>query len=356
MPRRVPRVFAIDLFCGAGGLSNGLQDAGIPVLAGIDVDEQCRFPFETNIGSPFLNMDVRDVDAEHLNSLWEGSEVRLLAGCAPCTPFSPYRRGTDTSSEEKWPLLDDFGRLVAETEPDLITMENVPRIASAAVFLRFVEQLRGAGYHVAHGTCSCLDFGLAQMRRRLVLVASKLSAVTVPRGDDRPRRTVRNEIGELPTLKAGEVDPEDSLHRSRSLSKINLRRMRASRPGGNWHDWPAELRAPCHRRATGATFRNVYARMEWDEPAPTITTMAYNFGTGRFGHPEQNRALTLREAAMLQGFCRDYQFVRQGSPVRFNRLGTLIGNAVPPPLGQAIGRALLAHVEEVAGPQETRRG
>jgi DNA (cytosine-5)-methyltransferase 1 len=344
MPDAEPRIVAIDLFCGAGGLAFGLQQAGIPVIAGVDVDHECKFAFETNIAAPFLEMDVRDVGSGHLSSLWGDAGVRLLAGCAPCTPFSPYRRGVDTTREEKWPLLDEFARLVGETEPDLVTMENVPRIQSATVFLRFVERLRSLGYQAAYGTCSCLDFGLAQTRRRLVLLASRLGEIGLPRGGGGGRRTVRQEIGGLPALASGAVDPQDDLHRARSLSETNLRRIRASKPGGTWKDWPPELRAPCHRRATGASFRNVYARMEWDEPSPTITTMPFNFGTGRFGHPDQDRALTLREAAMLQGFPRDYRFVREGAPVRFSRMGALIGNAVPPPLGRAIGELVLEHV------------
>lgn len=125
-----------------------------------------------------------------------------------------------------------------------------------------------------------------------------------------------------------------------------MSRIKASTPGGTWKDWPEGLRAPCHRRETGATFRNVYARMEWDKPSPTITTLAHNFGTGRFGHPEQDRALSLREAALRQGFPREYGFVRNGERVLFDRIGRLIGNAVPPPLGRAVGEAIIDHVTD----------
>src|SRR5690606_35410329 len=124
-----------------------------------------------------------------------------------------------------------------------------------------------------------------------------------------------------------------------------LARLRASKPGGSWRDWPEELRAACHRRSTGSTFKSVYARMEWDEPSPTITTQAFNFGTGRFGHPEQDRAKSLREAAILQGFTKKYNFVWKGSEAKFITLGRLIGNAVPPPLGKAIGKKLMDHVK-----------
>jgi DNA (cytosine-5)-methyltransferase 1 len=342
-----PDIAAIDLFCGAGGLSHGLNQAGIAVVAGIDIDSDCRYPFEANIGGTFVERDIREVEGADLDALWGVGTVRLLAGCAPCQPFSPYRRGKDTSDEDHWPLLSEFGRLVAETNPDLVTMENVPRIRSAAVFLTFVEDLRALRYEVDWRSCNGPDYGLAQSRRRLVLVASRHGPIRVPHGARKGRapRTVKKAIGHLPAITAGGVDPADALHRSRALSPLNLKRIRASKPGGTWESWPEELRAACHRRATGATFRNVYARMEWEQPAPTITTYAYNFGTGRFGHPEQDRPISLREAAMLQGFPRTYRFVGPKDPVRFNALGRLIGNAVPPPIGHAIGRALLKHIE-----------
>jgi DNA (cytosine-5)-methyltransferase 1 len=339
-------VSAVDLFCGAGGLSHGLQQAGIPVVAGIDVDGTCAFPFESNIEAGFLELDVRDVTATQLERLWHPGSTRLLAGCAPCQPFSPYRRGADTSHEEQWPLLAEFGRLVSEARPEIVTMENVPRIGGAPVFTEFVRGLRDEEYHVTWRSCNSLDYGLPQGRRRLVLLASRLGPLEIPDGDLRGKqcRTVRDTISNLPKLGAGEADPDDPLHRSRTLSDTNLRRIRASTPGGTWEDWPEELRSPCHRKSSGASFRNVYARMEWDKPSPTITTLAHNFGTGRFGHPDQDRPITLREAAMLQGFPATYQFVRRGAPVHFSSLGRLIGNAVPPPIAEAVGRAIVDHI------------
>lgn len=343
-------VSAVDLFCGAGGLSHGLREAGVSVAAGIDLDPSCAYPFEANIEAGFLERDVRDVTAGQLDRLWHPGAVRLLAGCAPCQPFSPYRRGVDTSSEKQWPLLAEFGRLTGETLPEIVTMENVPRIGGARVFTEFVDGLRTCGYHVAWRNCNGLDFGLPQGRRRLVLLASRLGPIDVPAGPLRgsPNRTVRDAIAGLPRLSAGEANPDDPLHRSRALTAINLKRIRASTPGGTWEQWPEELRAPCHRKASGASFRNVYGRMEWDKPAPTITTLAHNFGTGRFGHPEQDRPISLREAAMLQGFPAAYRFVREGANTHFSHLGRLIGNAVPPPIAAAVGQVIRDHVSEHA--------
>ena len=343
----VGAVTAIDLFCGAGGLSYGLQKAGISVVAGMDLDPACEYPFEANVDAPFLLRDVCELTADHLTALWGDAETRALVGCAPCRPFSPYRRGTDTSHEKDWPLLSEFGRLVRETRPELVTMENVPRMGSSEVFRTFLKHLSETGYHIAWGSCRCVEYGLAQTRRRLVLLASLLGPVAIPSGTFQGEpRTVKDEIGDLPAIAAGETSLADPLHKSRSLSDLNLKRIRASIPGGTWEWWPEELRAECHRRPGGATFRNVYARMEWGKPAPTITTLAHNFGTGRFGHPEQDRPISLREAAMLQGFPRDYKFVRPEDPVAFQGLGRLIGNAVPPPLAEAVGHALMTHVSK----------
>ncbi len=351
MSRGAPKIAAIDLFCGAGGLSYGLEQAGISVVAGVDLDPACQFPFEQNIQAPFLNLDVQDVSGEHFRPLWRRARFRLLAGCAPCQPFSMHRRGRDTSSEKQWPLLGEFGRLVNETEPDFVTMENVPRLISAQVFRDFVTLLTDLDYSVDYRSCNGLDFGLPQRRSRLVLLASRLGPIGAPVGSWRGKtpRTVRQAIGKLPALKAGASHNKDAMHRARGLSPLNVERIKASAPGGTWEDWPMKLRSPCHRKSSGATFRNVYARMEWDKPAPTITTLAHNFGTGRFGHPEQDRGISLREAAILQGFPSKYRFVRPEDPVRFVSLGRLIGNAVPPPLGKAVGATLVQHAENTHG-------
>ncbi|WP_424448859.1 DNA cytosine methyltransferase [Microbacterium arborescens] len=343
-----PEIAAVDLFCGAGGLSIGLQDAGVRVVAGIDIEPACKYPYEANIDAPFIELDVREVTAAHLEGLWPEGATKLLAGCAPCQPFSPYRRGVDTSHEEQWPLLREFARLVREVDPELVTMENVPRVGTSAVFEEFVEALRSMGYSVDYRSVYAPSYGLPQHRRRMVLIGSRLGPIAVPSGDFEPGnyRTVRDAIGGLPAVESGETHADDPLHVARSLSDLNLRRIRASRPGGTWADWPEELLAACHRRASGASFKNVYARMEWDKPSPTITTLAHNFGAGRFGHPQQDRPITLREAALLQGFPNGYRLIRPGAKVNVSALGRLIGNAVPPPIAEAVGRQAMRHVLE----------
>jgi DNA (cytosine-5)-methyltransferase 1 len=349
MPSDFPSISAVDLFCGAGGLSQGLQEAGILVVGGVDIDSSCGFAFETNIDAPFIERDVREITAAHLEPLWKPGTIRMLAGCAPCQPFSPYRRGVDTSDEAQWPLLREFSRLVKEINPELVTMENVPRIGASKVFQEFVSDLKGMGYFVDWKSCYGPRYGLPQHRRRLVLLASRLGHITVPNGqlDESDFRTVRDVIGGLPKVASGQADPDDKLHVARNLSPLNLRRIAASKPGGTWNDWPDELLSPCHRKASGASFKNVYARMEWDRPSPTITTLSSNFGAGRFGHPEQDRSITLREAALLQGFPPGYRLVKDGTKVSMAEVARLIGNAVPPPIAAAVGRATIAHVAEM---------
>jgi DNA (cytosine-5)-methyltransferase 1 len=156
--------------------------------------------------------------------------------------------------------------------------------------------------------------------------------------------TVKNAIAHLPPIKAGESHPLDPLHTASALSELNMRRIKAAKPGGTWRDWPEELRAACHRRPTGKTYPGVYARMTWDDPAPTMTTQCFGFGNGRFGHPDQDRAISLREAAILQSFPQDYRFLADGEEPYMKEVGRWIGNAVPVELGRAIGNSILSAV------------
>jgi DNA (cytosine-5)-methyltransferase 1 len=238
-------------------------------------------------------------------------------------------------------LVERFGELISTLQPELVTMENVPPLADQPVFTTLLAAL--AGYYVDWDIVELERLGLAQTRKRLVLVASRLGPIELQFAEKSPA-TVREIIGNLPPLRAGELDESDPMHRASNLSLLNLERIRASKPGGTWRDWPAALRAACHQRQSGETFPSVYGRMAWDTPSPTITTQCFGYGNGRFGHPEQDRAISLREAAMLQGFPKTYQFLPSGGVPDFASFGRLIGNAVPVPLGEAIGRLFVSHV------------
>lgn len=342
-------ISCVDLFCGVGGLTAGLRSRGICVSAGIDLDPACRYPYETNNHVPFIESDVRDLSAKDIAKLWDRNAYSMLAGCAPCQPFSTYSQtGRSVRKDDKWELVNEFARLIRDCGPELVTMENVPQLERHQVYRDFVITLKD--YHVWSGIVDCAAYGVPQTRKRLVLLASRLGPINLskPRCSSKRQATVRNAISHLPKLKAGQASPDDPLHRACSLSDLNLKRIRASKPGGTWRDWDETLIAPCHRRQTGETYPSVYGRMEWDLPAPTITTQCFGYGNGRFGHPTQHRAITLREAAILQTFPDDYRFVEDGQEVRFNVLGRLIGNAVPVRLGQVIANAMNANVRDAA--------
>jgi DNA (cytosine-5)-methyltransferase 1 len=349
---------AIDLFCGVGGLTHGLRAAGISVVAGIDVDSACRYPFEANHPSArFLLRDVGTLAGLELNNFWSPGSVRLLAGCAPCQPFSSYARNK-RKDHSKWGMLFHFARLVRETQPDLVTMENVPGLVGQTPFTEFLCALEDGGYKVVYGVLNVADFGVPQQRRRLVLVASKIGPVALPvptHFGSENWCTVRDAVGYLPRLEDGQIDAADPLHKAARLSSLNKARIRASRPGGTWRDWPSELVADCHRKESGKHSGGVYGRMRWDYPAPTMTTLCYGYGNGRFGHPEQDRAISLREAAIFQSFPFSYQFAPEGESVPMKRVSKLIGNAVPPKLGEAVGVILVKLCDEIHHSSNTPR-
>ena len=338
----------VDLFCGAGGLSYGFKLQSFRLAAGIDIDEACRYPYETNNEAPFLRKDVGTLTAAEVEGLFLPGEKRVLVGCAPCQPFSTYNQ---KNKDPNWRLLDSFGKIIDCVRPDVVSMENVPRLMKfkgGATFRSFVDVLKRADYHVVWDVLYGPDFGLAQTRSRLVLLASRLADIALPEPTHAGRhRTVREEIGDLPPLNHGEADGVDQLHCASRLSPINARRIAAAKPGGTWRDWDEDLVADCHKVETGKGYSSVYGRMLWTSPAPTITTQFFGFGNGRFGHPVQDRGLSLREGALLQGFPRNYEFVPPGERIEFKKVGRLIGNAVPVALASAIAKSVRAHIESV---------
>ncbi len=340
-------VAVIDLFCGAGGLAFGLKAAGLRVAAGVDLDPHCKYPIEKNTGAKFKLRDIADLTSKDLSKWFGKAEIRVLAGCAPCQPFSTYSQSRK-SEDERWSLLQHFQRLVEEVKPEIVTMENVVGLATQKVWADFTETLRRLSYEVSWKPVNCQDYGVPQSRQRLVLLASRLGPIELIKPDGTEPLTVKDAIGQLPAIAAGEVCESDPLHTSATLLPINVTRIRASRPGGTWRDWPENLRAKCHTKKSGKTYPSVYGRMEWSKPAPTMTTQCYGFGNGRFGHPEQDRAISLREAALLQSFPLSYNFVAPMERITFNSIGTLIGNAVPPKLAEAIGRSINYHLAEAS--------
>jgi DNA (cytosine-5)-methyltransferase 1 len=344
---------AVDLFCGAGGLTCGLLNAGLRVSAGYDIDDACQFPYEhNNPGAKFHQKSVTSVSVDEVSRHYPKGHTRILVGCAPCQTFSKYTQGLENESDPKWTLLRDFGRLVRGLKPHIVSIENVPELQRYEIFYDFMSILAEEGFYYAtdpkEWVVHCQDYGVPQHRRRLVILASRLGPIKLipPTHSPSKHRTVAEALQKLPSLQAGEVCTTDPLHRSSTLTIRNLERIRVSKPGGTWRDWPRQLRADCHKEESGAHYSSVYGRMEWDKPSPTITTEFFGFGNGRFGHPDQDRGISLREGAILQSFPKSYQFVPPGGEYRFKRIGKLIGNAVPVRLGLAIGKTIATHLNQ----------
>ncbi|WP_182417077.1 DNA cytosine methyltransferase [Bartonella sp. HY038] len=335
----------IDLFCGAGGLTHGLEQAGLNVKVGVDIDPSCKTPLEANNNAAFICRDIRTITRSELVEWFGTNGINVLAGCAPCQPFSTYSN-TRKSLDERWSLLKEFERLVLATKPNVLTMENVPGLARQPVWKEFVNKLKDNNYCVSWSIVDCIKFGIPQTRRRLVLLASSLGPIELNQPKDTAIKTVRDTISLLPKIPAGNTSDKIDLHISAKLSPLNLKRIKASKPGGTWRDWPIEIQAKCHQKITGKTYPSVYGRMEWDKPSPTLTTQCFGYGNGRFGHPEQDRAISLREASMLQSFPPNYIFNSLTNKLSFNKIGMLIGNAVPPLLALHIGKTIKTHIEK----------
>lgn len=338
----------VDLFCGVGGLTCGLRKAGLDVVAGYDLDATCEYSYSFNNHSLFINKNIEDVSGKEIKSLLKGYEVKVLAGCAPCQPFSRHQKDKkDRSKHKDWKLLYQFARLVEEARPHIVSMENVPELEKEKVFWDFVDTLERKKYKVTYKVVNAADYGVPQRRKRLLLLASKRKKITFiePTHQERPV-TVRDVIGNLPPIDAGENNVNDRLHITSRLSDTNIQRIQHSIPGGSWRDWPEELLLQCHKKERGQTYTSVYGRMSWDDVAPTITTQFTGYGTGRFGHPEQDRALTLREGAIIQTFPRDYAFLRPNEKLVIKDVSRQIGNAVPPRLGEIIGFSIIQHYQK----------
>lgn len=363
-------IAAIDLFAGAGGLSYGLQQAGIPVEAGVDIVSDCRYPFETNVDAEFVERDVGAVledwpgtdteplSIEELESKYPDSDdsVRILVGCAPCQPFSNLNNGQGTADPKKWSLLKAIREVAAELEVDIVAIENVPGIEGSDVYKNgFREWFSQQEYDIWEGVVDCTEYNIPQSRNRYVMLASRLGEIELVDSSRSPgdivsvRRSFANV--ELSELDAGEWDPScHPLHKAADLRGANPKRMRSTKEGEDWHDLPDELKPASEENSRYVA----YGRMWWDRPAPTLTTNFYNWGSGRFGHPgydddpeeSTDRALSIYEAALLQTFPPDFEFIEPDSEPSLGRLGQLIGNAVPPRLGAVIGGSIRRHLVE----------
>jgi DNA (cytosine-5)-methyltransferase 1 len=344
---------AIDFFCGAGGLTRGLLDAGIEVVAGIDADGRCRETYEyNNRPARFYEWDISEIRVSDAWGLLDSRRTGdlLIAGCAPCQPFSKHRKCvTDKSGavcrlrDPDATLLGSLGRLVEIIRPGQVLIENVPGIAKVegfSTYRRLVRMLKANSYQIAEGVLDAKHYGVPQTRRRYVLIAVRGRRASLPQREfERGLQeyvTVRKAIAHYPPIQAGEGHPSVPNHEAASISVTNLLRLRSTPPdGGDRRAWPPGLELECHKRGhEGHT--DVYGRLAWDEPAPTLTGRCNSISNGRYGHPSQDRAISLREAASLQTFSDSYVFWggRQ-------QIARQIGNAVPVKFAEALGRHLL---------------
>ena len=343
-----------DFFAGCGGASSGFQAAGMGISFALDHDKDARRSFEANFpGAHFELADIRDTSVEAVRCRVESEPPArvLFSGCAPCQPSAKQNTKRPMSDrDERVPLLAHFARLVEGCQPDLVFVENVPGLkkldANSQPFGSFLRRLRGAGYEMDYRPITLAKYGVPQMRRRLVLMGSRHGAIRLPdetHGPGTPYgryQTVRDWIYHLPPIQAGEEHEEVPNHRAAGLSERNLERIKATPEGGGHRDWPEHLRLDCHRGFAGYT--DVYGRMFWNAPASGLTTRCTSYSNGRFGHPEQDRAISIREAACLQTFPESFVF--EGS---MKSMARQIGSAAPVRLAKLVGHRLIEHLKDV---------
>ncbi|GAM08392.1 modification methylase HgiDII [Geobacter sp. OR-1] len=353
-----------DFFCGCGGTSRGFQKAGMDIAFALDVDQDAKSTFTKNFPSTvFCDKSIKDLsvsDLQHVLAKHEDS-YKLFCGCAPCQPFTKQNTESRKNDERK-DLLTYFGAIIKECQPDFIFVENVPGLQKVpkhndGPFPAFKNLLEEMNYKLSCGVVAAQDYGAPQLRRRFVLLASKHGEISIPepthgKGQNTQYKTVFDAIADLPVIAAGESYAGEGVlnHRAAMLSEINMQRIKASaHDGGGRNNWPRELRPECYTRTnedgtTHSGHTDCYGRLWWKKPATGLTTRCISYSNGRFGHPEQDRAISVREAARLQGFDDGFEFF--GS---LNSMARQIGNAVPVDLAFVMGNHFIKHVEAING-------
>lgn len=346
----VKELKAVDFFCGAGGVTCGFLSSGIKVLGGLDIDPKFKKTYEENNGAKFINEDVSNLAPEKLHellSIEKDDDNIIFVGCSPCQYYSNLK-SDKTKSKKGRLLLDDFKEFVLYYRPGFVFIENVPGLEKKAgsPLESFKKALKAEGYVFDQNVLNAKNFGVPQNRRRFVLVASRIiENITLPKQNCTKEQitTVKKAIGDyeiFPKISAGTDDKTTFLHTSSSLSELNLERIKNTpKNGGSRIAWAKnkKLQLECYKNHDG--HHDVYGRMAWEKPAPAITTRFIYTSTGRYSHPEQERAISLREGATLQSFPLDYNFYSSNK----GSIATMIGNAVPPKLAEAIGQSLKEH-------------
>jgi DNA (cytosine-5)-methyltransferase 1 len=335
---------AVDIFAGAGGLTQGLKDAGFLVLAAVEVNDTALSTYRTNHPEvAHVWRDVRELRSRELLKALQlvPGELDLLAGCPPCQGFSRIRtRNAGPSiSDFRNNLVYPFLRLVRDLRPKTVMMENVPGLLKDRRMQHITAFLRHWGYFVDAGSAriqDAADFGVPQRRKRMIMMAGRSGSIAFPTPLT-ARKTVREAIGGL-CQPAKSTDCLHNLPERRSKKVLDLI-MGVPKNGGSRSDLPVDMHLACHSGFSG--FNDVYGRMAWDQVAPTITSGCYHPSKGRFLHPEQDRTISLREAAILQGFPEGYVFSLEKGKMH---AASMIGNALPPPLVTCHAAKLLPHL------------
>lgn len=337
---------AVDFFCSGGGMTNGMIQAGIEVIAGIDFDNECRETYEkNNPGTRFILADVFELEEKKLQkdlSLKKNDNNLILIGCSPCQYWSIIRTEKKKSEKSK-DLLGEFHRFVKFFNPGYVVVENVPGIASRkeeSGLNNFIADLEKRGYIVESKVVNLNDYGVPQTRKRFSLIASRVTKKPIFPDPNQNKLTVKDFLGQengFQKIEAGHRDKSDFNHSCSRLSDKNIERLKGTSLNGGNALWWRKHDILGREKYKGDGFRDSYSRMSWEKPAPTITTKFFSVSNGRFAHPEENRAISIREGATLQTFPKNYVFYSQS----FQNTARMIGNAVPPKYAESIGKSII---------------
>nr|WP_320116826.1 DNA cytosine methyltransferase [uncultured Desulfuromonas sp.] len=339
---------AIDLFCGSGAVTWGLKQAGFNVVGAIDLDTTACATYHANHPEVhLLEQDIRKVSPAVFTSTLSGANVDLLVVCAPCQPFSNRNQKKSNDDLRSLLVLESL-RFIEHLNPEMIFFENVPNIGKSSVFSELAEKLKELGFHLnPPQSVDAAELGVPQRRERMILVGARRVSLLqhVQHINASQRQTVFDAISDLPVPPIGSpIEGGDALHFSRRHSALNISRLQhIPHDGGSRDSLPEQLQLLCHKKLSrnSNSFPDTYGRMRWHDVAPTLTTGCTDITKGRYAHPVQDRAITLREAARLQSFPDNYIF--RGNSAQ---IATQIGNAVPPGMMAGIANFLYEALED----------
>jgi DNA (cytosine-5)-methyltransferase 1 len=349
LSNKTQKLKAIDFFCSGGGMSFGMQQAGIDVVAGIDFDPECKETYESNIkGAKYILADVSKLKEEDFSKkvdIKKNDDNLILIGCSPCQYWTIIRTSKNKSEKSK-DLLREFHRFVEYYNPGYVVVENVPGILNKqkeSGLNLFVDDLKKRGYAVHYKVVHLNEYGVPETRKRFSLIANRVTSKEIFPKPDNSCPKVIDFIGiknGFPKITAGHNDATSFMHTTAGLSDDNIKRLKLTpKNGGSRESWAnTNLQLEAYKKIDrNISFNDTYGRMSWDKPAPTITTKFFSISNGRFAHPDEDRPISLREGATLQTFPKTYKFF--GTSI--SSIARMIGNAVPPLYAKKIGLTII---------------